>query len=56
MSVDPSDFIDRSRVSNCCGAPILSPDFCSECHEHCEIEEIDADERRLEREANKEAK
>ncbi len=36
MSVEPSDFIDRSRVSNCCGAPILAPDFCSECREHCE--------------------
>jgi hypothetical protein len=32
---DPTDFISRSMVSDCCGAPILAPDFCSECKEHC---------------------
>lgn len=40
MSIDPNEFIDRSQASNCCGAPILAPDFCSECREHCEAEDI----------------
>jgi hypothetical protein len=48
MSVDPSDFIDHSVVSDCCGAPVMSGGMCSECHEHCESESIEPSERQLE--------
>ncbi len=37
MSVDPQDFINRRLVSECCGAPLLEPDFCSECREHATL-------------------
>lgn len=26
-----------SEVSECCGAPIIYTDVCSECKEHCDI-------------------
>ena len=26
-----------SEVSECCGAPIIYSDVCSDCKEHCEI-------------------
>ncbi len=41
MSQHPYDFIDRSRVSNCCGAPIIGTDICSDCKEHCDVEPED---------------
>lgn len=31
-----SDYIDRYRSSDCCDAPIMGFDMCSECGEHCE--------------------
>jgi hypothetical protein len=34
MSVEFSDFIDDTELSNCCGAPRLDFDFCSQCREH----------------------
>ena|SRR3990167_6557094 len=35
-----SDFISKTKVSNCCGAPVYSDtDICTDCKEHCEIEE-----------------
>lgn len=37
MSVNPRDFIDRSKQSNCCGAPMIG-DICSDCKEHCEAD------------------
>jgi hypothetical protein len=48
VSQDPQDQIDKSRASNCCGAPILGEDICSECKEHCEPESIEPSERQLE--------
>lgn len=36
MSDDPSDHIDRSVESDCCGAPIMSGGMCADCKEHCE--------------------
>ena len=35
---DPSDN-DGEGLSDCCGAPIVMHDICSECGEHCEAEE-----------------
>jgi hypothetical protein len=35
---DPSDS-DGEGLSDCCGAPIVMHDICSECGEHCEAEE-----------------
>jgi hypothetical protein len=35
---DPSDS-DDDGLSDCCGAPIVMHDICSECGEHCEAEE-----------------
>lgn len=29
-------------VSNCCGALVLTPDVCTDCKEHCGIEDGDA--------------
>ena len=41
---DPSDE-DGDGLSDCCGAPIVMHDICSECGEHCEAEEeYDVDE------------
>lgn len=37
---DPSDS-DGDGLSDCCGAPIVMHDICSECGEHCEAEEVD---------------
>ena len=31
----------EGMLSNCCGAPIVWHDICSECREHCEPEEGD---------------
>ncbi len=38
MSMDAQDFIIGGSVSNCCGAPVMLGDMCSECGEHCEDE------------------
>ena len=36
--------IDIERLSNCCGAPIYSErDICSDCKEHCGVEEPQPD-------------
>lgn len=40
---DPSDS-DGEGLSDCCGAPIVMHDICSECGEHCEAEEEYVDE------------
>ena len=37
-SWDPSDAFS-GETSNCCGAPIMMGDICSDCKEHCEAEE-----------------
>ena len=44
MSMEPSDWFDGT--SDCCGAPVYNPGgnetgICSDCKEHCEIEEED---------------
>ena len=39
-SWDPSDAF-TGETSNCCGAPIMMGDICSDCKEHCEAEEED---------------
>jgi hypothetical protein len=43
-SWDPSDAFS-GETSNCCGAPIVMGDICSDCKEHCEAEEEEYDER-----------
>jgi len=35
MEPDPRDFIDDGVVSDCCQAPVMLGDMCSECKEHC---------------------
>ena len=30
-------------MSNCCGAKVYEPDICSQCKEHCEVENEDMD-------------
>jgi hypothetical protein len=37
------DHINRSYLSDCCGAPIIQGGICFECHENCE--EADGDQR-----------
>lgn len=37
---DPSDN-DSEGSSDCCGAPIVMGDICSECGEHCEADDLD---------------
>ncbi len=42
--MEASDWFDPGEMSNCCGAPVYNPGgndmgICSECKEHCEIEE-----------------
>lgn len=31
-------------MSSCCGANVYLPDICSDCGEHCEIENIEETE------------
>ena len=44
MSMTYQDYFIPDVVSNCCSAPIVITDMCSECYEHCEPEEEDDDE------------
>lgn len=44
MSMTYQDYFIPDVVSNCCSAPILITDMCSECYEHCEPEKEDDDE------------
>jgi len=38
-----SDIASPDFVSDCCGAPIIAEDICSDCKEHCEPMNIDED-------------
>jgi len=31
-----ADVTEQGVVSNCCGAPVIMTDICSECMEHCD--------------------
>ena len=35
---------ERIEVSDCCGADIIRGDLCSDCLEHCGVQEWDDDE------------
>lgn len=37
-SWDPRDDYEQGVFSNCCGAPVIHGDVCSECGEHCDPE------------------
>ena len=37
-SWDPRDAYEHGATSNCCGAPVMMGDICSDCGEHCEAE------------------
>lgn len=37
MSNDYYDFIDRTKISECCGVSIIFEDICSECKEYCSM-------------------
>ena len=39
MSMTYQDYFIPDVMSNCCSAPIIITDMCSECYEHCEPEE-----------------
>ena len=36
MSMTYQDYFIPDVMSNCCSAPIVITDMCSECYEHCE--------------------
>ena len=36
MSMTYQDYFIPDVVSNCCLAPMVITDMCSECYEHCE--------------------
>ena len=38
-----SDITEYWYFSDCCGAPIVAEDICSECREHCECEPEEED-------------
>jgi len=38
------DYDDDVEVSDCCGAEIIYTDICSDCKEHCGVQEWDDDE------------
>jgi len=44
MSMTYQDYFIPDVVSNCCLAPMVITDMCSECYEHCEPEKEDDDE------------
>ena len=44
MSMTYQDYFIPNVVSNCCSAPIVITDMCSECYEHCEPAEEEDDE------------
>lgn len=46
MSQDINDYINPSILSDCCQAPVINDDFCSECGERCEV--INEDEEEVE--------
>ena len=49
FDVNGFDDIYMSGTSNCCGAPVYGDtDICSECHEHCEIEEEETENNKTE--------
>ena len=39
-SMDPQDFYEEG-LSDCCGAPVMMGDICSDCGEHCGVESED---------------
>ena len=41
MSMTYQDYFLPDVVSNCCSAPMVITDMCSECYEHCEPAEFD---------------
>lgn len=39
-----NDITEYGKVSECCGAPVVLEDICTDCKEHCGmIEEIEDD-------------
>jgi hypothetical protein len=36
-----NDYDDDVEVSDCCGAEIIYTDICSDCKEHCGVQEWD---------------
>lgn len=36
MSVEVSDFYEDG-MSDCCSAAVITPDYCKDCGEHCEL-------------------
>ena len=38
------DYDDDVEVSDCCGAEIIYTDICSDCKEHCGVQEWDDNE------------
>jgi len=44
MSYSQGDEIEYGVVSDCCGAEVIYQDICSDCKEHCGVQEWDDDE------------
>ncbi len=42
MSFDPLDAF-TGQLSDCCGAPVMQGDMCSDCKEHCTPEDEEED-------------
>ena len=42
-SMDPSDWYEK-ELSDCCGAPIMLGDICSDCKDHCVPQSSEEDE------------
>lgn len=41
---DPSDNYEAGVYSNCCGAEVVNGDICTECGEHCDVEDEESDD------------
>ena len=41
MSMTYQDYFIPNVMSNCCSAPIIITDMCSECYEHCEPADLE---------------
>lgn len=42
-AMHPSDWYEE-ELSDCCGAPIMLGDICSDCKDHCEPQSLEDDE------------
>jgi hypothetical protein len=53
-SWDPRDSYEPGVYSNCCGAEVIHGDICSDCGEHCDVEDEEEDTELYEKKSRKE--